>query len=243
MAIPGKADTTENAILEPSPPPSAVGWRQSKWLAFAEFAIVALIFIADHRHLIPVSKTPFLLLLAWISLQIRQVSWRDVGLFRNRNWAMTLTLGVGGGLVLEVFQLLVTQPLLVRFTGKQPDLSDFRLLTGNIKYSLIAVALAWTLAAFGEELVWRGYLMNRVAALGEYKRIAWICSLFLVNAAFGFAHSDQGISGQIEEGIAGLFLALMYLRTGKNLAVPILAHGASDTLDVLLLFLGKYPGT
>ena len=84
MAIPGKADTIESAILEPSPPPSA-GWRQSNWLAFAEFAIVALIFIADHRHLIPVSKTPFLLLLGWVSLRIRRVSWREVGLSRNRN--------------------------------------------------------------------------------------------------------------------------------------------------------------
>jgi hypothetical protein len=30
---------------------------------------------------------------------------------------------------------------------------------------------------------------------------------------------------------------------GQALAVPILAHAASDTLDMLLLFLGKYPGT
>jgi membrane protease YdiL (CAAX protease family) len=144
---------------------------------------------------------------------------------------------------LEVFQLFVTQPLLVRLTGKQPDLSDFRILTGNIKYTLIGIALAWTLAAFGEELVWRGYLMNRVADLGKHTRFAWICSLLVVSAAFGLAHSDQGVTGQIEEGIAGLFLAAMYFRTGKNLAVPIVAHGASDTLDMLLLFLGKYPGT
>jgi membrane protease YdiL (CAAX protease family) len=43
--------------------------------------------------------------------------------------------------------------------------------------------------------------------------------------------------------LAGIFIGLMYLRSGKNLAVPILAHGVCDTLDVLLLFLGKYPGT
>lgn len=220
----------------------AIGWLHSKWLAVGEFAIVALIFIADHRHLIPVSKTPFLLLLAWISLRLRKVEWRDVGFARNRGWARTLTLGIAGGLVVEVFQLLVTQPLLVQLTGKQPDLSNFRLLTGNIKYTLIGITLAWTLAAFGEELVWRGYLMNRVADLGKHTRLAWICSLLVVSAAFGFAHSDQGVTGQIEEGVAGLFLGAMYLCTGRNLAVPILAHGAADTLDVLLLFLGKYPG-
>jgi hypothetical protein len=56
-------------------------------------------------------------------------------------------------------------------------------------------------------------------------------------------HSYQGLTGIIEEGLAGLFLAFMYLCTGKNLAVPFVAHGTADTLDVILLFLGKYPGT
>jgi hypothetical protein len=45
------------------------GWRQSNWLAYAEFAIVALIFLADEKHLVPISKTPFLLLLGWISIR------------------------------------------------------------------------------------------------------------------------------------------------------------------------------
>jgi membrane protease YdiL (CAAX protease family) len=115
-------------------------------------------------------------------------------------------------------------------------------VTGNVKLALILIGLVWTVAAFGEELVWRGYLMNRVAELGKYTRFAWVFSLILVNATFGFSHSDQGVTGQIEESIAGVFLGLMYLGTGKNLAVPILAHGASDTLDFLLIFLGKYPG-
>jgi membrane protease YdiL (CAAX protease family) len=218
-------------------------WRQSNWLALVEFAMVALVFVGDLHHLIPLSKTPFLLLLGWISMRIRGVSWRSVGFTRDRGWASALALGIGGGLLLELFQLLVTQPLLARLTGKQPDLSDFAILRGNVKYTLLGIALAWTLAAIGEELVWRGYLMNRVAGLGKFTRVAWIFSLVLVSAAFGAAHSDQGVTGQIEEAIAGAFLAAMYLATRRNLAVPILAHGASDTLDMVLLFFGKYPGT
>jgi uncharacterized protein len=220
----------------------ATDWRQSKWLALAEFVVVALIFIADAHHLIYGSKTPYLVLLGWISLRLRKLRWRDVGFARNRSWAMTLTLGIGGGLILETFQLLVTQPLLAHLTGKHPDLADFRILTGNTKYTLAALALSWTFAAFGEELVWRGYLMNRVADLGNRTRLAWFCSLVVVHAAFGLAHSYQGLTGIIEEGIDGFFLGVIYLRTGKNLAVPIIAHGVSDTLDVLLIFLGKFPG-
>jgi membrane protease YdiL (CAAX protease family) len=40
----------------------------------------------------------------------------------------------------------------------------------------------------------------------------------------------------------GLLLGLIYLRTGRNLAVPIVAHGIQDSIDFVLIFLGKYPG-
>jgi uncharacterized protein len=217
-------------------------WRESWWLAAVEFAILGLIFFLDWRHHIPISKTPFLLLLAWISMRLRGVRWRELGFARYRNRRLTLIFGIAAGAVAETFQLLITQPLLARLTGKQPDLANFRILTGNIKWTLIALTLTWTLAAFGEELVWRGYLMNRVAGLGKCTRLAWVCSLLVVNAVFGLAHSNQGVTGIIEEGIAGVLLGLMYLGTRRNLAVPIVAHGVQDTIDMILIFFGKFPG-
>ena len=225
-----------------APPSSPRSWRENKWLAFVEFLIVALIFYADHRKLIPISKTPELLLLGWISLRVRNLRWRDVGLTRYLSWPVTIALGVVLGTVLESFQLLITQPILSRLIGKQPDLELFRMLTGNLKMTLLFIALSWTLAAFGEELFWRGYLMNRVADVGGRTRTAWIVSLVIVNMAFGVAHGYQGLTGLIEEGISGLFLGLMYLRTGRNLCVPIIAHGLADTVDMILIFFGKFPG-
>jgi membrane protease YdiL (CAAX protease family) len=230
-------DTPESEAKRP-----AASWRESKWIALAEFVIVALIFLADHRHLVPLSKTPFLLALGWISLRLRGAGWQRVGFARYRNWAITLALGIAAGVLMESFQLLVTQPVLVRLIGKPPDLDDFRMLTGNIKLALVGFAFTWTFAAFGEEMVWRGYLMNRVADLGNRTRRAWICSLIAVSIVFGLAHANQGITGEIEEGIAGLLLGVVYLSTGRNLAVPIIAHGVQDTIDVILIFLGKYPG-
>ena len=101
---------------------------------------------------------------------------------------------------------------------------------------------SWTLAAFGEEMVYRGYLMNRVAGLFRRTRSAWVFSLLLVHVGFGLAHAYQGITGVIDEGLAGLLLGLIYLRTGRNLAVPIVAHGLTDSIDFLLIFFGRYPG-
>jgi CAAX protease family protein len=221
---------------------AARGWRQSKWLILAELIVVALIFLADERKLIPLSKTPFLLALAWLSLRVRQLRWRDVGLSRFQNWKVTLGAGVGVGVLLELFQLFISQPFLVRVLGKQPDLELFRALHGNVKWTLIALAGAWTLAAFGEEMVYRGYLMNRVADLLNRTRSAWVVSIIVVHVGFGLAHAYQGITGIVDEGLAGLLLGLVYLGTRRNLAVPIVAHGITDSLDLVLIFLGKYPG-
>jgi len=40
----------------------------------------------------------------------------------------------------------------------------------------------------------------------------------------------------------GLLLGALYLVCGRNLAVPVIAHAVGDTLDFILIYLGKYPG-
>jgi membrane protease YdiL (CAAX protease family) len=245
MGAPQNDDLSANAL--PDLPRSVSEnspsyWRQSKWLAVAELIVVALIFYADFKHHIIFSKTPYLLLLGWLSLRVRKLRWRDVGLKRFRNWKTTIALGIAAGILLESFELFVSQPLLVKYLHKQPDLEVFRDLNGNLKMTLLFVALAWTLAAFGEEMVYRGYLMNRVADLLNRTRGAWVISLIVVHLGFGLAHAYQGWTGIIDEGLMGLLLGIIYLRTGRNLSVPIIAHGIGDTIDFLLIFLGKYPG-
>jgi len=223
-----------------APPPYS--WRQNWLPAACEFAIVGALFVADLQHHIFFSKIPYLFILAWGSLRLRGLQWKDVGLARLSGWGPMLALGVVAGFGMELLELFVTQPLLVRIIGKMPDLTPFLALRGNAKLFLLGLLFSWTLAAFGEETVYRGYLMNRVAGLGRNSRTAWMVSLVLVSAVFGFSHFGQGITGQIENAINGLLLGLLYLACGRNLWVPILAHGITDTVDITLLFMGRYPG-
>jgi hypothetical protein len=106
-------------------------WRQSRWLILVELLVVILIFVADQKHFIHLSKTPFLLASARISLRVRNLRWRDAGLSRYKNWGNTFAYGIAAGLALEAFQLFISQPLLVRVLKKQPDLELFRALNGN----------------------------------------------------------------------------------------------------------------
>lgn len=219
--------------------------RRLGGMALIEFALIAAIYFADWRrlagHAIP-SKVPYLLLLAWISLRFRGLRWRDIGLGVDRGWRTTLAVGVIAGIGIEGLELFGTQPLLARLFGEMPDLSAFGRVAGNVKWLLLSLGLTWTLFAFGEELVFRGYLMNRMADLTGRTRRGWAVALILTSFVFGLSHFRQGITGVTENFIDGMILAGLYVRFGNNLAVPIIAHGVTDTMDFLLLFLRRYPG-
>jgi uncharacterized protein len=216
--------------------------RGSVWLALGEFAIVAGLFYADVHHHIYVSKTPYIFLLGWASLRLRGMKWKDVGFARPRSWGKALMVGVVVGVCMEALELFVTQPLLARWLGKMADLSDFADMVGNLKVFLFYVVLVWVLGALGEEIVYRGYLMNRVAGVFRDTRAAWVLSLIAVSVVFGCGHLDQGATGMIENVWNGLLLGVLYLACGRNLAVPVIAHAVGDTLDFVLIYFGKYPG-
>jgi len=218
------------------------GRRDSAWLVAVEFAIIVALFVADFRHYIFFSKVPWLFLMAWISLRWRGLGWRDVGLARPQNWQRAITIGILGGIGIELMELFVTQPLLVRLFHKMPDLSELDGLRSSWKMLLLGLALTWTLAAFGEEMVYRGYLMNRVAGLFRNPKVAWTISLIVVSFLFGLGHINQGITGQVENMIDGALLGVIFLATGCNLWAAIVAHGLTDTIDLVLLYMGKYPG-
>jgi hypothetical protein len=67
-------------------------------------------------------------------------------------------------------------------------------------------------------------------------------SAIVVTLLFGLAHFPQGVIGIIENVIDGAILAGVYFATGRNLIAPIVAHGIQDTVDVVLIYLGWYPG-
>jgi membrane protease YdiL (CAAX protease family) len=217
-------------------------WQQGNLLVFLEFALIAAIYVADWMHHIVLSKVLYLLPLAWISLRLRGVRWRNIGFRIYRSWGRTLAIGILAGIGIEVLELFCTQPLLAALFGEMPDLSSFASVAGNVKWLSVSLGLTWTLFAVGEELVYRGYLMNRIATLFGRSRIGWTIALVLSSFVFGLSHFHQGITGVSENFIDGMILAALYLRFGGNLAIPIIAHGVTDTADFLLIFFRMYPG-
>jgi membrane protease YdiL (CAAX protease family) len=207
-----------------------------------ELLLIAGLFWADDQGWIPLSKTPFLLAVGAASMRLRGVGWGDAGLRLPAHWRKLAVLGIAAGVVMWSFEFFVEMPLLQRMLGYWPDLTTFNDIVGNPPLLAIYLALNWVLAAFGEEMVWRGYALPRVAQFCGTGTRAWVIALVAVNAAFGLAHLYQGPSGMIQATVAGVLLGVLYLATGRNLVVPILAHGISNSIDFVVMYLGLYPG-
>lgn len=208
----------------------------------AELLLIVAIFWADERGWIPLSKTPFLLVVAWASMWLRGITWRAAGLSLPPHWRKLAAIGIAAGIAMWLLEFFVTMPLLKGMLGYWPDLTVFDDLVGSVKLLLIYLALNWVLAAFGEEMVWRGWALPRIAQFCGSGLRAWIIALIVVNVAFAVAHLYQGPSGVIQAGVGGVLLGILYLATGRNLVAPILAHGIGNSIDFTVMYFGLYPG-
>lgn len=216
--------------------------RDSRALILFELAILAAIFIADELGYIFFTKTLYLLAFAVAMFWLRGARWRDVGFCLPAGWLRLVGIGLAAGVAMSALELLVTQPILVRLTGEYPDLELFRPAIGNLQLWLLLIAGSWTIAAFGEELVYRGWVLNRLNDLFGRSGVGTAAALIAMTLIFAFAHGYQGFTGVAENAVAALLLGGLYLATGRNLIAPIVAHGLVDTIDFTLIYLGRYPG-
>jgi uncharacterized protein len=132
----------------------------------------------------------------------------------------------------------VIDPLTAHFWPPAIAPSGTSEITGHVTVALRWLLLIWTFAAFGEEIGYRGYLLNRAAEAGGRSKAAYWAGVFVVAVLFGYGHYYKGSSGMVDSGMAGLLLGTAYLWSGRNLWVCILAHGFIDTFGVAAMFLG-----
>lgn len=181
-----------------------------------------------------------LFLVAWASLRIRHMRWRDVGLRRPDRWLSTIGFALLVGAGYQALDILLIAPLLQSLTGESIDLSQLNMIRGNLPALLLFLAISWTEAAFIEEMFFRGYFFNRLTDLAGRERIGITVALIGNALVFGVAHAYQGLTGVLDTALAGLVLGLLYLLARRNLWLPILAHGIIDTIGILLIYAGLY---
>jgi membrane protease YdiL (CAAX protease family) len=169
------------------------------------------------------------------------LTWRAVGLGKPGSWWKVLLLAALSALVISVVVNVLAGPFVERFAGRATSTSRFENIRGDVIVLLGWLCVVWTLAAFGEEMVFRGYLMNRISDLVGGGRAGWIAALLGSSLIFGAGHAYQGLAGAIGTTEIGLLLGILYLMNKRNLWMNIVCHGLIDSISLISLYLSTAP--
>jgi len=211
---------------------------QRRWLSLAEFIVGAAIVIGHNvYHVIP-NEVPILFVLGLVSFRLRDGGWTAMGLGRPASWRRTLLIALAAAFLRIALSAVVIDPVTSHFwpAAKAPE--GMNEITGHVWVALRWLGLVWTFAAFGEEIGYRGYLVNRAADAAGRTTLAYWLGVVTVAVFFGYGHYYKGPAGILDSGMAGLILGAAYLLAGRNLWACILAHGFIDTVGVMAVFFG-----
>lgn len=146
---------------------------------------------------------------------------------------------ITGLLILLIYRYILV-PIVTELTGVPIDISLFDPIRGNLDVLLFTLVFVWTSAAFGEEVIFRGYLMTRFSKIFGTSTIAIIANILLFGIFFGSIHAYQGITGQILSGITGAMIATLFHFKKNDLWFCIVVHGAIDTFALTAVYLNIF---
>ena len=222
---------------------AAIGDVHARRLAAVDLAIL-IAFIATlnfitlgitERYAGPVTALCTVALMT-VLMRRRGMWWRDLGLRRPaRPWWLFAQVPA------VLFGAVAVSAGAAAIAGQYlpaPDTSArFGDLAGNLPATLWWIAIAWLVGGFAEEIIFRGYLLNRLEALLPRGAGGTVMALALQAFLFGAVHAyNRGLFGLLVLGTVGLVLGAFYLLFRRNLWPLILAHGLGNTLGFLVRY-------
>jgi uncharacterized protein len=140
---------------------------------------------------------------------------------------------VGIGVAFSIVSTILLSVLDPRGHGSQDRAVRFLLPHGQVEI-MLWIALSIT-AGICEETLYRGYLQRQFMAFTNNTP----AGILLAGAAFGLAHSYQGLHWAVVIGIEGVLLgALAYWR--KSVRPGMIAHAWKDALAPLFMALPRH---
>ena len=176
-------------------------------------------------------RAAFSILLVWSEVAVLAIILKVCGgNFASLGWGANAPLA--GWLA-----ALAVAAFYVRFALNGPMLKGAPMLTDWSAFRiLMAVGIAVT-AGFGEELLFRGFVMTQARAGGA----SVIVQILLSALLFGFAHGGWGAMGAnfnpgaaigaiISTSILGALLAIVYVLSSRSLMPVMFAHALIDLI-------------
>ena len=119
-----------------------------------------------------------------------------------------------------------------------PDYSRFSVVHGNGKLLLIWLLFIWTIVAFGEEIIGRGFILTRLLVVFERTFNPPFLAIAVSAMIFGSVHFYQGVAGVVDNTCTGIIFGTLYLNQRRNLWSNFFSHGFIDSIVVLIFYFG-----
>lgn len=234
----------------------------NKLIQLLEIAIVfsPVLLVLISSHWLQVENPIYLITAIWIGnivmlgliglgITARGESWRSIGLpFQRPSFP-----GVGRAILKSVVILIFAVAafifgsiVMANVVGipEGADMSQYGYLQGNVPLLLLSLIGVYIVSSFGEEVVYRGFLITRLEELfGGASRSGVIRAVVVSSVVFGFAHYKWGAMGIGQTTCMGAALAISFLWTKRNLWPLVLAHAYMDSLLLIQLFLAPAPAS
>ncbi|GJM27696.1 MAG: hypothetical protein DHS20C17_03310 [Cyclobacteriaceae bacterium] len=185
-----------------------------------------------------------MLVMIWTGMRLRGTTWEDFGLtFTPVSFTEGLKIFGLSVLVfaIGVFAFLIGPILLPNLIEIQQhaDFSRYDFLKDNPGGFLLSLAGVCIVSSFGEEVIYRAFLINRISELARSSKYRSVIAVIVSSIFFGLVHYEWGPMGMVQTGCMGLVMGISYIKLKKRLWILILAHAYMDTILLVQLYLAS----
>ena len=188
------------------------------------------------------SANMLMLGLIWLGIKLRGQNWSDFGLTFGRirlkeslrTFLLSLLLSILG-----IAGYILGTIVMTNISGmpESADLSVYEYLHNNAFMLILTLLGVYLVSSFGEEVVYRAFLINRISELGLDTRTGKAVTVLISAVIFGLVHYQWGPTGMVSTGFMGLVMGIAYVTFKKKLWILVLAHAYMDTLLLLQVYL------
>jgi uncharacterized protein len=195
------------------------------------FGTTVALFIVATVLLAPPIAAVLVMIWVWLS----RTPLAEIGFARPGSWASVIVLGVTAGVAAKLLMKAVVMP----YFGAPPTNPILAPLEGDLTAALIASAEMILLAGLAEEIVFRGFMFNRLQAAFGSGALARFTMIVGAGIFFGALHCfGQGFFGALNATIMGLAFGIIYFLNQQRLWFLIVMHASFDVCAVWLTYLG-----
>lgn len=156
---------------------------------------------------------------------------------RPKSWWNCIAMALLASLV----SMLISYFVLMLFRASPfggPDYSRFSILSGNAKLLVVWLVLIWSIVAFGEEIIGRGFLIDRLLVALEGTFNPPLLAIVLSAMIFGSVHFYQGLAGIVDNTCTGIIFGTLYVNQRRKLWSNVFSHGLIDSIVILIFYFG-----